>query len=84
MPVEKAYRMRLLESREILETEPRHVRVPKVPVKPSTREVFEAFEKSPGYEEIVARLGYVYLRHQIELNRPYANPIGSYQRPRDL
>ncbi len=56
MSEERVNRLKLVESREVLKAERRPARVPKVRVKPTAREVFEVFRKSPGYEEIVARI----------------------------
>ncbi len=56
MPVDKGYRMKILESKEILKTERRPARVRRVSVKPSTQEIVRAFKQAPGYEDIVARI----------------------------
>ncbi len=56
MPVDKRYVMRILKSIKIVKTERRPVRVPRVRVKPTTREILRAFEKSRGYEDIIARI----------------------------
>src|SRR5688572_15607987 len=56
MSVGKAYRMKILKSTKVLKPEPRPPRVPKVRVKPSTREILEAFRRARGYDEIVARI----------------------------
>jgi len=56
MPVDKRYRMKIVTSTKVLKTEKRPARVPRVNVKPSTREIVRAFKKSPGYEDIIARI----------------------------
>jgi hypothetical protein len=56
MPVDKSYRMKLLESKRTLKTERRPTRVRKVRVKPTTSEVVKAFKQTQGYEEILARI----------------------------
>jgi hypothetical protein len=56
MPVDKSYRMKLLESQRVLKTERRPTRVRKVPVKPATRDIVRAFKQVQGYEEIVDRI----------------------------
>ena len=54
--VSKVNRLKFVESRKILKTEPRPARARKVRVKPTVREVFEVFKKAPGYKEIVSRI----------------------------
>lgn len=56
MPVDKHYRMKILKSTKIPKTERRPARVARVRVKPTAREILRAFKKSPGYEEILARI----------------------------
>ncbi len=56
MPVDKSYRMRILESKEILKRERRPARVAKVRVKPTTQEIVRAFKQARGYEDIIARI----------------------------
>jgi hypothetical protein len=56
MPVDKSYRMKVLESKRILKTERRPARVRKVSVKPSAQQIVRAFKQAPGYEEIVERI----------------------------
>lgn len=56
MPVGREYRMRILRSTKILKSELRPPRVPRVSVKPSTREILRAFKKARGYDDIVARI----------------------------
>ena len=56
MPVDKRYRMKILESKEVVKTERRPARIRKVSVRPSTQEIVRAFKRAPGYEEIVARI----------------------------
>ena len=56
MPVDKSYRMKMLESKEVLKTEPRPRRVRKVSVKPSTQEIVRAFKQAAGYDNIIARI----------------------------
>jgi hypothetical protein len=56
MPVDKRYRMKFLESQEVLETERRPAAVRKVAVRPSTQQILRAFKQAPGYEEIVERI----------------------------
>jgi len=56
MPVDKRYRMKILESKRVLKTERRLPQVRKVSVKPSTQQIVRAFKQAPGYEEIVARI----------------------------
>lgn len=56
MPVGKRYRMKLVTSTKVLTTERRPARIPKVGVKPTTREIFRAFKQARGYEDIIARI----------------------------
>jgi hypothetical protein len=56
MPVDKKYRMKIVTSTRILKTERRPVRVARVRVRPTTREILRVFRKSAGYEEIIARI----------------------------
>lgn len=56
MPVDKSYRMRIVRSMRVLKTEKRPPRVPRVNVRPSTREIVRAFKQAPGYEDIVAQI----------------------------
>lgn len=56
MPVDKRYRMKILRSAKILKAGPRPPHVPRVRVKPTTREILRAFKKSVGYKEIIARI----------------------------
>jgi hypothetical protein len=56
MPVDKSYRMKILNSTTILKTERRPARIRKVTVKPTTQQIVRAFKQSPGFEEIVARI----------------------------
>lgn len=56
MAVDRKYRMKVLESTKTLKVERRPVRVLRVRVKPTTREIVRAFKKSAGYEEIIARI----------------------------
>jgi len=56
MPVGKSFRMRIVKSTAIAKTEPRPARVARVNVKPTTAEIVKAFKKSPGYDDIIARV----------------------------
>ena len=56
MPIDRGYRMKILTSTTTLKPGPRPVRIPRVRVKPTTREIFRTFKKLPGYEEIIARI----------------------------
>jgi hypothetical protein len=56
MPVDKKFEMKLLKATKILKTERRPVRVAKIEVKPSTRQIFQAFKKARGYDKIIARI----------------------------
>lgn len=56
MAVDRRYKMRILRSTTTPKPEPRPARLPRVAVKPSTREIFNTFRKLPGYEEIIARI----------------------------
>jgi len=56
MAVDRKYRMRILESTKTLKLERRPVRVLRVRVQPTPREIVRAFKKSAGYEEIIARI----------------------------
>jgi hypothetical protein len=56
VPVDKSYRMRILESKEILKVERRPARLRKQRVKPTTQEIVRAFKQAPGYEDIIARI----------------------------
>jgi len=56
MPVDKSYRMKIVDSKRSPATEPRPRRVRKVRVKPTTREIVRAFKQASGYEDIVARI----------------------------
>src|SRR5438874_728389 len=56
MPVDKSFRMKILESTDVLETEPRPRGVPRVNVRPSTVAIVRAFKQSEGYEDIVASI----------------------------
>jgi hypothetical protein len=56
MPVDKRYRMKVLESKQILKTERRPPRPRKVRVKPTTAEIVRAFKQVQGYDQIVARI----------------------------
>jgi hypothetical protein len=56
MPVDKSFRMKVVESKEVLDTEPRPPRVPKVNVKPTTASIFRAFKQAAGYEDVIARI----------------------------
>jgi len=56
MPVDPKYRMKILDSKQVLKTERRPPRPAKVNVKPSTQQIVRAFKKAAGYEEIVARI----------------------------
>ncbi len=56
MPVDKRFRMKILESMKAARTERRPARVPRVRTKPTTAEIVRAFKRSRGYDEIVARI----------------------------
>jgi len=56
MPVDKAYRMTILKSTRALKIERRPPRVPRVNVKPTTREILQVFKKARGYDAVVARI----------------------------
>lgn len=56
MPVDKRYRMKILQSKETLKTESRPRPVRKVRVKPTTAEIVREFKKVQGYDAIVARI----------------------------
>jgi hypothetical protein len=56
MPVDKSYRMKILQPKQILKTERRPAAPPKVGVKPTTAEIVKAFKQAAGYEDIVARI----------------------------
>jgi hypothetical protein len=56
MPVDPKFRMKFLESKQVLKTEKRPPRPAKVNVRPSTLQIVRAFKQAPGYEEIVARV----------------------------
>jgi hypothetical protein len=56
MPVDKRYRMRILRSSATPKIERRPARVAAVNVKPTTAEIVRAFKRSPGYDEIVAKI----------------------------
>jgi len=56
MPVDKRYRMKILESKEIPKIERRPPRPAKVNVKPSTQQIVRAFKQANGYDEIVAKI----------------------------
>jgi hypothetical protein len=56
MPVDPSYRMKIVQSKRILKTEPRPARVRKVRVKPTTREIVRAFKQVQGYEDVIKRI----------------------------
>jgi hypothetical protein len=56
MPVHKRFRMKLLDSKRQLRTEPRPRAIARVNVKPKTQEIFRAFRRSTGYEDIIAAI----------------------------
>jgi hypothetical protein len=56
MPVSKGFRMKFLDSKKVLKTESRPRPIARVNVKPTTAEIFRAFKKSRGYEDIIARV----------------------------
>lgn len=56
MPVDKRFRMRIINSTKILKTERRPAPVRRVNVEPTTAEIVRAFRRSPGYEDIIARI----------------------------
>ena len=56
MPADKNYRMKYLESKVSLKTEPRPAPVRKVKPVPTTSAIVKAFKQSPGHEEILARI----------------------------
>lgn len=56
MPVDKRYRMKVLSSTEKQKPEPRPPRVPRVRIRPTTRQIVQAFKRSAGYEDIIARI----------------------------
>jgi hypothetical protein len=56
MPVDKSYRMRIVESPRVLKVERRPRPVKKVRVKPTTAEIVRAFKRVQGYDEIVKRI----------------------------
>lgn len=56
MAVGKRFRMKLLSSTRVLKTERRPALVGRVSVKPTTAEIVRAFKRSPGADEILARI----------------------------
>lgn len=56
MPVDKSYRMKIVDSKRILKTETRDRRVSKVRAKPTTRQVLRAFKQARGFDEIIAEI----------------------------
>lgn len=56
MPVDKRFRMKIINSTKILKTERRPAPLKKVNVTPNTSEIVRAFKKSRGYEDIIARI----------------------------
>jgi hypothetical protein len=56
MPVDKRFTMKILSSTKIVRTERRRKPVKKVNVTPTTAEIVRAFKKSPGYEDVIARI----------------------------
>ena len=56
VPVDKSYRVKILESTETQRTEPRPRAIAKADVQPTTAQILRAFKAAPGYEEIIARI----------------------------
>jgi hypothetical protein len=56
MPVDKRFRMKIISSTKIVKTERRPAPVKRVNVEPTTAEIVRAFRRSPGYEDIIARI----------------------------
>ena len=56
MAIDMPFRMRLLKSTRILKAERRPAPVSRVAVKPTTAEIVRAFKRSPGADEILARI----------------------------
>jgi hypothetical protein len=56
MPVDKRFRMKIIRSSKTLKTERRPAPVAPLNVKPTTAEIVRAFRRSPGHEDILARI----------------------------
>ena len=56
MAISRQNLIRWIESKRILRTERRPGRLPRVQVKPTARQAFEVFRKSPEFEKIISRI----------------------------